>query len=260
MQANVDSNIRKILSANKVFFTDHGGHRYSDGDVIHFSEHGYVEPYCLILGGQVIPSIGSFSYTWSELPEDVVIGRYCSISWNVRVMYHNHPLDRISTSSFTYDRNCVIFSQALADSHADNFQYPVAPSSLARRNEAPIIENDVWIGQDVLLGRGITLGNGCVVGAGSVVTRSVPPFAIVGGNPARIIRYRFDEQTIDRILKLEWWNYKFIDFSGLPLDDVPKFIFELEKRIALDAIKPFDSPKVRIASLIAASHYSKLNS
>ena len=70
-----------------------------------------------------------------------------------------------------------------------------------------VIENDVWIGSNVLLLGGIRIGNGAVIAAGSVVTKDVPPYAIVGGNPAKIIRYRFETGEIERLLELKWWDW-----------------------------------------------------
>ncbi len=69
------------------------------------------------------------------------------------------------------------------------------------------IGEDVWIGDDVLLAHGITLGTGSVVAARSVVTRDVPPYAIVGGTPAKVIRYRFDEETVKNLLQSHWWRW-----------------------------------------------------
>jgi tetrahydrodipicolinate N-succinyltransferase len=68
------------------------------------------------------------------------------------------------------------------------------------------IGNDVWLGNNVMIRAGVTIGTGAVVGMGSIVTKDVPPYAIVAGNPAKIIRYRFDEETIEKLLASKWWE------------------------------------------------------
>ena len=69
-----------------------------------------------------------------------------------------------------------------------------------------IIGNDVWIGNDVRIIGGITIGDGAIVGLGAVVTKDVPPYAVVGGVPAKIIRYRFEQDKIEELLRDKWWN------------------------------------------------------
>ena len=94
-------------------------------------------------------------------------------------------------------------------------------------NQAPIVvENDVWIARNANILEGVTLHNGCIVGAYSVVTKDVPPFAIVAGNPARVIRYRFSERIIEKLQKIQWWNWKMRDVRKRLLDflDIEKFI------------------------------------
>ena len=87
-----------------------------------------------------------------------------------------------------------------------------------------LVGNDVWIGTNAILFGGTTIGDGAVIGAGAVVTRDVPPYAIVAGNPARPVRYRFDEPTISRLLDLEWWTLEpaqLVELEGIvcaPLD------------------------------------------
>lgn len=100
-----------------------------------------------------------------------------------------------------------------------------------RRKGTILIQNDVWVGHGATIMNGVTLHNGCVVGTNAMVTKDVPPYAIVGGNPARIIRYRFDEEIIDGLQKIAWWDWpdKLIrerrdDFFLPPEDFVAKYL------------------------------------
>ena len=91
-----------------------------------------------------------------------------------------------------------------------------------------IIGNDVWIGQNAILLSGVTIGNGAVIGAGSVVSKDVPAYAIVGGNPAKFIHYRFTEDQITRLEKIAWWNWPIeeiiISLPSLLTDNIEDFI------------------------------------
>jgi len=91
-----------------------------------------------------------------------------------------------------------------------------------------VIGNDVWVGAAALVLKGVTVGDGAVIGAGSVVTKDVPPYAIVTGNPAQIIRYRFDDATIKRLLSSTWWNREPEFIATLPLGDVEACLKMLE--------------------------------
>lgn len=113
----------------------------------------------------------------------------------------------------------------------------------SNRKASIILQNDVWIGHGVIIMAGVTLHNGCVVAAGSVVTKDVPPYAIVGGNPARILRYRFDKDTIDGLQKIMWWDWpptllqtRREDFAMPAPAFVEKYLPEAESR--LDLLQP----------------------
>ena len=88
------------------------------------------------------------------------------------------------------------------------------------------IGHDVWIGRSAIVLAGVTVGDGSVIGAGSVVTKDVPPYAIVAGNPARLIRYRFDENVIQKLKEINWWNFseaRLKTFGGV-FNDVEGFL------------------------------------
>lgn len=115
------------------------------------------------------------------------IGRYCSISTGVMVGPDSHPMDWLSTHSFQYQEQ-------------DHVQYHT------RKKSGAIIGNDVWIGMRAIVQEGVVVNDGAIIGSSAVVTKEVPPYAIVAGVPARVIRYRFDEATIETLLALKWWE------------------------------------------------------
>jgi hypothetical protein len=100
----------------------------------------------------------------------------------------------------------------------------------------PTIGNDVWIGQCAQLKRGIRIGNGAIIGACSLVTKDVPPYAIMGGVPARLIRYRFDEWLIERFRTLRWWDYFEPDFKNFGYNDPERFLGTFEDAVAAGRI------------------------
>lgn len=121
------------------------------------------------------------------------IGAYCSIADNCVIGGMSHPLDWVSTSPVMYKgKNCL----------RTNFtDLPFVAT------EHTIIENDVWIGNNCHIKAGVKLSNGCVIGMGSVLTKDVGPYEIWAGNPAKFIRKRFDDSTIDLLLESKWWNW-----------------------------------------------------
>jgi acetyltransferase-like isoleucine patch superfamily enzyme len=125
------------------------------------------------------------------------IGRFCSISENVTVhLGLNHPTHRVTTYPFKAFLDDWPEAEPLTGSH-------FGPQSKGD----VVIGNDVWIGYGAMILSGVTIGDGAVIGAGAVVTKDVEPYAIVAGNPARLIRKRFDEQTIARLLEVRWWEW-----------------------------------------------------
>jgi acetyltransferase-like isoleucine patch superfamily enzyme len=141
--------------------------------------------------------IGQYSYGSAEIlyasdGAKLAIGGFCSISENVIILLGGeHRIDWMTSFPFT-----AFFKEAL--------QY----KEDGHRTKGDVtIGNDVWIGRNVMILSGVTIGDGCVIGAGAVVTKSIPPYAIAAGNPAKVIRMRFDEKTIERLLWIKWWNW-----------------------------------------------------
>ncbi|WP_269374140.1 CatB-related O-acetyltransferase [Shewanella colwelliana] len=187
-----------------------------------------IEQNSAFIKGKVLHSMGAYSYSRSSLPQNTIVGRYCSIARNVTSLGFQHPLERFSTSSVTYSN--------------DEFRLPSLPKGFLKTYGAPkppaiTIMNDVWIGNNAVLKPGIRIGNGAVIAANAVVTKDVPDYAIVGGIPAKVIRYRFTTDVIKALLALQWWDYDFLDFHDIPLDsDINSFIESLRHNIKLKSI------------------------
>lgn len=130
------------------------------------------------------------------------IGKYCSIAPYVEVIAGNHPTtDFVSTHPLFYTNKN--FAGLSFETNITFDEYSFTDNNKKYFCE---IGNDVWVGQNVKILNGVTIGDGAVIAAGAIVDKSVPPYAIVGGIPAKIIRYRFDESEIEYLLKLKWWN------------------------------------------------------
>lgn len=147
--------------------------------------------------------IGEFTYGkpvirwWGEKVK-LKIGRYCSIADNVKIyLGGNHRYDWVTTYPFPSPPMNQDWP------NANHRGLPILPST----NGDVVIGNDVWLGDDSTIMSGLTIGDGAVVAARAVVTKDVPPYAIVGGNPARLIRKRFSDEFIAMLLELKWWNW-----------------------------------------------------
>jgi len=139
--------------------------------------------------------IGKYSYGFDRFcfPGTSLggIGAFVSVAENVTISKGNHPIDRASTHPFFY--------ASMFGLRKDN-RMEVCP-----KDGKIFIGHDVWIGRDATLLTDVTIGHGAIIAAGAVVTKDVPPYAIVGGVPAKLIRYRFDEETRNRLMASEWW-------------------------------------------------------
>lgn len=126
-------------------------------------------------------------------PEKLVIGKFCQIAHGVTFITSsaNHQYSGFSSYPF------AVFGESWSSSYTPN--YPQFKDT--------IIGNDVWIGHNATIMPGVTIGSGAIIGACSVVTKNVPDYCIVAGNPARVIRKRFDDETIAKLMEIQWWNW-----------------------------------------------------
>lgn len=166
----------------------------------------------------------------------ILIGKYSSLAHNLRFYIGmNHRYTTLSTYPVAY-----ILDENKPEEH-----------SITYNRHQIIIGSDVWIGADATIMSGIHIGSGAVIGAGTMVTKDVPPYAIAVGNPMRIIKYRFDSETIARLLRIRWWDWKQEEIEAyVPkfLKDIPAFLDRFDPGTAE---VPPDEPAAAIRALRA---------
>lgn len=170
--------LRKFI--RRILFRLEGGEIYSTTLRRIFKEYYGVEIGMYSHGGCFEPgSVGS----------GTTIGRYCSIASGIRILNREHPMDFKSTHAFFFNPALKYCNEYLTE-------------------HKPLkIGNDVWMGANAVIVRNVTeIGDGAVIGAGAIINKNVPPYAVVIGNPARVIRYRFQQETIDELLASRWWE------------------------------------------------------
>lgn len=162
----------RIVSGKKGVYCYYGkGNRFCSGVFLH-----------------EMTKIGNYNYIGNNtMTLNAKIGNYCSIASNVKLGQMEHDLSCVST-------NTHIFGGSHGVTDFDGYLNPC------------VIENDVWIAANAVIKQGVTVSTGAVVGAGAVVTKDIPAYAIVAGVPAKIIRYRFEESTIENLLESKWWE------------------------------------------------------
>lgn len=135
------------------------------------------------------------THHYEFLGDKLIIGRFCAIAKGIEFVMNgaNHRMKSVSTYPFN------IMGGGWE-------KFTPSPDDLPFKGDT-VVGNDVWIGQNVTVMPGVHIGDGAIIAANSVVAKDVPPYCIAGGNPCRIIRKRFDEELIDYLLKLKWWNW-----------------------------------------------------
>ncbi len=152
--------------------------------------------------------LGDYSYVMEDCQIDhAIIGKFCSIAAACRVNPGNHPLERPALHHFTY--RSFQYGLACADDE-EFFQW--------RRSHGVVLGHDVWLGHGVVVLPGVQIGTGAVVGAGAVVTRDVPPFTVVVGVPARVLRERFSKEVQAALLRIGWWNWSHDQLQAALMD------------------------------------------
>lgn len=189
---------------------------------------------CAIKRMQVIHSLhmGAFSYGVSGFYFGCRVGRYCSFGEEVQIGRHPHAMHWVTTSPYFYTPYKNVLDMDLPGG------IEMTPADF-RRTTKPvvakltIIGNDVWIGHGAFIMPGVTIGDGAVVGAMAVVTKDVPPYAVVVGSPARIMKFRFPDDQVRMLIESKWWEFAPWDMKGAPVDDIPafvEFVMNLRKR------------------------------
>lgn len=205
----------------------------------------------LLNGEYELGFMGAFSYI--EGPANVQhvgsIGRYCSLAINQVIGQSEHATDLLSTHPIlTNVKFDSPHEHRFRQKNADMLvQSRVAVEQLWASRYRPItIGNDVWIGEGAFVRRGVTIGDGAIIGARAVVMKDVPPYAIVAGTPAKVIRYRFSETIIQQLLEIAWWRYDLAILEGVDFTDIDQAVDAMQRNLLAGGIEALNPPMARI--------------
>lgn len=161
------------------------------------------------------------------------IGRFCMINRNVSIGLANRAVNSIS-SHFLFDTPSCAWADGFHDlSYEERIKTKKKHRLLEFKSKDTVhIGNDVWIATGAQILLGVTIGDGAIIAAGSVVTKDVPPYTVVGGVPAKVIRKRFSDDVIEKLLELKWWEYGPDIMKGLDITEPRKCVSKLEERIS----------------------------
>ncbi|MGV2130867.1 CatB-related O-acetyltransferase [Agrobacterium vitis] len=178
-------------------------------------------------------AIGAFSYTVSGYFFACRIGRYCSIGENVQLGRGNHPITWLSTNPVFYHKKLFTPGSSFGwapdlDAYEPEMQN-TAPLPFVQNVD---IGNDVWIGHGSFIRPGVKIGDGAIIAAMSVVTKDVPPYSVVAGNPAVVKKYRFPEEIRNRLALSRWWRLAPWQLRGIDVSRPESSIDAIERRVS----------------------------
>ena len=193
-----------------------------------FVEHSTLNEYARVQRYNNITYVNLGKHTYTGRNTTIMhteIGKFCSIAWNVTIGAPEHNYNLVTSHSFLY------------------YEYDklnMGEQVYNLFNKFCVIGNDVWIGAGAVILRGVKIGDGAVIGANATVTKEVPPYAIVVGNPASVIKYRFEQKCINKLLDIKWWDLSDEDireniefFSSIPdentLSNIEKLVRKTKK-------------------------------
>ncbi|WP_082494275.1 CatB-related O-acetyltransferase [Methylobacterium sp. Leaf108] len=194
--------------------------------------------------------MGAFSYAVSGHYNNVEIGRYTSIGDDVQMGRGDHSISWISTSPHFYlnEKLFDVGHDFAGAAEYDTFRPDTTGAQGFVMGSRITVGHDVWIGHRAYIRQGITIGTGAIIGAYAVVTRDVPPYAVMVGNPARAVRFRFPEPLVARLLASRWWTLAPWQLTGIDLSRPEVSIDALERRVAES--EPFAPSVFRVTDLL----------
>ena len=186
--------------------------------------------------------VGAFCNLSGGTINNVRFGRYCSVASGVVVGPHEHPTDWLTTSRVAYYPEVNGWDALVAGPNLSKVQalHRPFPESCPTTEIGP----DVWIGQGAFIKSGVTIGAGAIIGARATVLRDVPPYGIVVGTPARVLRLRFPEATVERLLALQWWRYSLYDLFEAPMDSIDAALDTIEALVGCGVGRALRGPDV----------------